>query len=64
LQPRRLSGKWLSYNEWVLHTSSEILIQVEMSFMEKNFLANIVEINVISIQEEKERQTEADLRMP
>jgi hypothetical protein len=27
-------------------------------------LANIVEINVISIQEEKERQTEADLRMP
>jgi hypothetical protein len=35
-----------------------------MSFMEKNFLANIVEINVISIQEEKERQTEADLRTP
>jgi hypothetical protein len=27
-------------------------------------LANVVEINVISIQEEKERQTEADLRMP
>jgi hypothetical protein len=27
-------------------------------------LANIVEINVISIQEEKERQTEAEIRMP
>lgn len=36
LQPRILCGKWLSCNEWVLHTSSEILIQVEMSFLEKN----------------------------
>jgi hypothetical protein len=27
-------------------------------------LANIVEINVISIQEEKERQTEAETRLP